>query len=475
MPALEEIMLHANRLGLFRFGNSVRLSAWAAAVVLALLLSGHAGWAEDKKNDRAVRLLQTVPIPPNTTNNTHTPKALFSFDISWVDQASRTYYLADRSNKAVDIVDTTSNLLITQLAANPAFRGFTACSAGGGANDCAGPNGVATSTNCLFVTDAPSRVVSFNKATLAQVSDVQTDPTDPTRADELAVDPKDSLILAINNASSPPFGTFVTFDPTTCTLTPPDPKTDRVTFDLGHGVNATNGAEQPIWDPGTQKFYVSIPQIGPAVEEGGVVRIDPKTKTVDQTFGIKFCSPAGLTLGPNEDVLVGCNTVFNTAGKLWTAIDPLTAAPIQVILNVVTGEQTQVAGVGVGDEVWFNKGDGNYYTASSTSPLRPLDVVPSPPVPPLTAQGAAILGVIDAKDKKVLQLVPTFNVPQVPPPPAAPTGHPAGTAHSVAVDATNNHIFVPLAANNVFPDCTTGCIAVYWHGDEDKSGEAATP
>ena len=43
------------------------------------------------------------------------------------------------------------------------------------------------------------------------------------------------------------------------------------------------------------------------------------------------------------------------------------------------------------------------------------------------------------------------------------------------VDAKNNHIFVPLAANNVFPDCTTGCIAVYWHGDEDLPGEAATP
>ena len=471
-------MIQARRLGHVVLRNHVWLSAWAV-LALALLLSGHPGWAEDKRNDRAVRLLQTVPIPPITANNTHTPKALFSFDISWVDQASRTYYLADRSNKAVDIVDTTSNLLITQLTANPPFRGFTACPpppAGPnnpGANDCAGPNGVATSTNCLFVTDAPSRVVSFNKATLAQVSDVQTDPTDPTRADELAVDPKDSLILAINNASDPPFGTLITFDPKTCTLTPPDPKSDRVIFDLANGVNATNGAEQPIWDPGTQKFYVSIPQIGPAVEEGGVVRIDPKTKTVDQTFGIKFCSPAGLTLGPNEDVLVGCNTVFNTAGKLWTAIDPLTAAPIQVILNVVTGKQVQVAGVGAGDEVWFNKGDGNYYTASSGSPLRPL--VGQGETGPLTAQGAAILGVIDAKDKQVLQLVPTFNVPQVPPPPAKPTVHPAGTAHSVAVDATNNHIFVPLAANNVFPDCTTGCIAVYWHGDEDKSGEAATP
>jgi hypothetical protein len=61
----------------------------------------------------------------------------------------------------------------------------------------------------------------------------------------------------------------------------------------------------------------------------------------------------------------------------------------------------------------------------------------------------------------VLQLAPTFNVPAV-------TGaHPASTAHSVAADARNNHIFVPLGANNVYPGCLTGCIAVYWHGDED--------
>src|SRR5262249_48687626 len=144
---------------------------------------------------------------------------------------------------------------------------------GAGANDCAGPNGVATSENCLFVTDAPSRVVSFDKKTLALVSSVHTDPTEPTRADELAVDPRDSLILPINNAATPPFGTFITFDPTTCTLTTPN-ATDRVTFDAAHGVDATNGAEQPIWDPGTQKFYVSIPEIGGVTANGAVVRID---------------------------------------------------------------------------------------------------------------------------------------------------------------------------------------------------------
>ena len=422
------------------------------------------------QNDRAVRLFRTVAIPPNFDLNT-TANGLYSFDISWVDQSTQTYYLADRSNKTVDVVDTKTLKLTHQVTGG--FRGFTACSPPAGANDCAGPNGVATSANCLFVTDAPSRVVSFTKATLTLVNSVKTDPNESTRADELAVDPRDSLILAINNAADPPFGTFVTFDPTTCTLTSPDPAKDRVTFNAAGGVDATNGAEQPIWDPGTQKFYVSIPEVAKVTENGAVIRIDPHTKKVDGSFLVKFCSPAGLTLGPNEDALIGCNLIFNTAGQPWVATGAVTAAPIQVILNLVTGKQVQVAGVGVGDEVWFNSGDGNYYTASSTSPLRP-QVGPGQTAPALTAQGAAILGVIDATDKTVLQLVPTFNVPAVTTGPST-SQHAAGTAHSVAADAKNNRIFMPLAANNVFPDCLTGCIAVYAHGDEDKPGVAASP
>jgi hypothetical protein len=303
----------------------------------------------------------------------------------------------------------------------------------------------------------------------ATISSVNTDPTDPTRADELAVDPRDSLILAINNASDPPFGTFVKFDPKTCALTQPNPATDRVTFNTAGGVNATNGAEQPIWDRVTAKFYVSIPQIGPAKENGGVIRIDAITKKIDKTFGIMFCSPAGLTKGPNNDVLVGCNTVFDTAGGLWTITDANTAAPIQVILDVKTGAQDQVAGVGASDEVWFNSGDGNYYTGSSTSPLRALDISGA-----ADAQGAATLGIIDSRDEEVLQLVPTYNVAAVTTGPTS-SQHPAGTAHSVAVDAKNNHSFVPLAANNVFPNCLQGCIAVYAHGDEDEAGQAALP
>ena len=127
-----------------------------------------------------------------------------------------------------------------------------------------------------------------------------------------------------------------------------------------------------------------------------------------------------------------------------------------VIIDAWTGKiDTVVAGVGVGDEIWYNSGDGKYYTASSTSPLRPTEVIAGPP---LTAQGAAILGVIGAGDKTLKQLVPTFNVPAVT---TGPLAHAASTAHSVAANAKNNHVFVPLGANNVFSNCLTGCIAVY--------------
>src|SRR5262249_12479302 len=91
----------------------------AAGIVPAPMLSGDAAGAS--KNDRASRLLTAVPIPGTSANTTG--GNLYVFDISWVDQNSRTYYLADRSNAVVDIVDTTTSILLAQLSGG--FKGFT--------------------------------------------------------------------------------------------------------------------------------------------------------------------------------------------------------------------------------------------------------------------------------------------------------------------------------------------------------------
>jgi hypothetical protein len=417
-------------------------------LVPVLLLGARVSRAADhghRRHGEAVRLLKTVPIPGTAANTTN--GNLYSFDISFVDPSTQTYYLADRSNAVVDVVDAQTGTLVRQIAGD-----FTGAAVVNGVvqGGRSGPNGVVAAFPWLFVTDAPSRVVSINLETDTVVSSVSTGGADNLRADELAYDPQDGLLLVINANDTPPFGTLIAVDQATGHLT------------IGTQIAlpfATNGAEQPVWNPGTGKFYLSIPEINGNQTNlhGAVLRISTSGE-VEAQYAIDFCGPAGLTLGPRHELLVGCNTVFDTAGNVWNPPGTVTAAPKDVILDVQTGRTTAVLGVGAGDEVWFNAGDGHYYATGSGSPLRPT--------PTTAAQGASVLGVIDAEAQHLLQLVPTFNVP------AVGTGnnsteHPAGAAHSVAANAENNHVFVPLAANNVFPDCLTGCIAVYGTSDED--------
>jgi hypothetical protein len=402
---------------------------------------------------------------------------MYSFDISWIDQARQLYFLADRSNKTVDVVDANTDTFLKQIAPSGSFApfaGFTPCVPAAGANDCAGPNGVVTAEApypWLFVTDSPSRLVCFNFVTGATVSQVFLSTTEKTRADELAYDPRDGLILAINNAAAPPFGTLVKVNKATCGLT-------VVAHVNIASVNPTAGAEQPVWEPDTGRFYLSIPSISGTTmtpgSTGAVLRI--KTDgTIEATYPVDFCGPAGLTVGPRQDLFIGCNTVYDTAGNVWDPNGTLTAAPKDVIIDAKTGKKdpsvldANVYGVGAGDEVWFNNGDGNYYATGSGSPFRPL--------PAATAKGATPLGVVDAKDQEILQQLTTYNVPAVTTG-SASSLHPAGTSHSVAANAANNHIFVPLPANNSFsafavpnggpvPDCEKGCVAVFAHTDED--------
>jgi hypothetical protein len=317
----------------------------------------------------------------------------------------------------------------------------------------------------LFVTDGGSGVLSFDLSTTppTQVSDVTTKAGDQFRADELAYDPQHHTLLVINNADNPPFGTLISVD-NTGHLT----VGARISF-----TDATNGAEQPAWNPDDNRFYVSIPQIGPAPaanqvnKNGAVKRINPFSATVEATFPVHDCGPAGLALGPNQDLFIGCNTVFDTAGNNWSPDGTVPADPRDVIIDAKTGNiDATVHGVGAGDEVWYNSGDNNYYATGSGSPERSLSVPFTTANP---SRGSTPAGVVDAKDKRVLQRFATYNVPAV-------TGvHPSGTSHSIAANAANNFVFVPFPANNAVlspdgTDCLHGCIAVFGHPSEDNEG-----
>lgn len=415
---------------------------WALAVVLcaSLLTSVVALADESERNRRPVRLLTTIPIPGQLS-------ALRAFDISWIDAPTQLYYLGDRSNASVDVVNARTNQFVKQIKAGFTGVVFKANPNGPGQvadNDRSGPNGVVVSGRWLFVTDANSRVVSIDLTTDQVVGDVSTGGAPGLRADELAYDPQHGILLVVNNADSPPFATLINVDKQTGKLT----VGQRITFD-----DATNGAEQPVWVRATGRFYISIPEVnGPGDGtgiHGAVKKINPLTAVVEATFPVDLCQPAGLTLGPEQDLLLGCSVVFDTVNQVWSPTDANSAAPQQIIMDARNGSiDARVAGVGGSDEVWFNAGDGRYYTASRANPTGP------------------VLGVIDAESGTLVQVVPTVNAAGKP---TAVPPVPAGTAHSVAANPHNNHVFVPLPANNVFPDCLNGCVAVFGvpQGEDD--------
>ncbi len=320
-----------------------------------------------------------IPIPLAGTPLT---KPLQSFDISWVDHPTRTYYLADRSNATVDVFSSVDNSFITAIGG---FVGFV------GSNDHSGPNGVfvAHPEHELWVADGDSTVKVFDLKTGAMFDPISTGGA--FRADEMAFDQKDHVVLVANGDDDPPFVSFI------------DVKTHelgtQIAFDQlpfkGQLLPATDGIEQPLFDPVTRRFYVATPQIGPDPLDGGLVVINPDTQSIERVFPVRNCKPHGLALGPHQHILLGCNVAANSI--VMDARDGSIVATI-----------TQVGG---SDQVWFNPGDGRYYLAANRM------------------AGGAVLGVIDAETNTWITNIRTGD-----------------NAHSVAVDRINNHIFLPFGS-----------------------------
>jgi DNA-binding beta-propeller fold protein YncE len=132
---------------------------------------------------------------------------------------------------------------------------------------------------------------------------------------------------------------------------------------------------------------------------------------------VSKCMPAGLTVGPQGHLLLGCSD---------DAVD--SGFPAQsLVMDARTGKiLAAVDKVGGSDEVWYDNKSGNYYLAAAKN------------------QGGPVLGVIDARTNRWVT-----NVPSGP------------RAHSVAADPKSGRVFVPIEARKDSADCSAGCIAVY--------------
>jgi hypothetical protein len=184
-----------------------------------------------------------------------------------------------------------------------------------------------------------------------------------------------------------------------------------------------------VFNPNTGHFLLTNGNSTADLTVGSVDEIDPfhpvTTATgatvyvpvVINSFPTPNCMPGGLSMGPGTDVLVTC------AGH-----DGRTFAPTTYILNGTTGAiLSTINFVGGADQAWYNPGDGKYYLGAG-------NMLPSP-----------VLGVIDARSRQWLQNLPT-----------------SVSAHSVAADPKNNHIFLPLGPSALCQSqAADGCVGVY--------------
>jgi hypothetical protein len=183
------------------------------------------------------RLIVTIPDVNPAVNTTSTT----SFDISWFDPTTRTYYLADRSNASVDIIDSRS---LTFTGRITGFQGVQPPGPNGQGRS--GPNGIVViqPQNQLWAGDGNSTVKVVDLARGTIINSLSTGGS--FRADELAYDATDGILMIANDAEAPPFLTFFSTLNQTFLAQLPFP-------------DATNGIEQSVWSPTTNLFYVAIP------------------------------------------------------------------------------------------------------------------------------------------------------------------------------------------------------------------------
>jgi hypothetical protein len=334
------------------------------------------------------RQVATISIPGNLSGG---------FDISWADAVAGRYYLADRGTISIDVIDTKHLKYLYSLSLAAAGNGVVAIP-----NPHDDVDNDPETAGELWVGDSASNVEVFDLKTKLMVATISTGGV--ARADELAYDPLDHILLVANDrettcvagacSGGAPFVTFINTEDRTVVGQLFYP---QVVFG---DTPANHGIEQPVWNPKTGMFYLALPGTSDN-PSGEVDEIDPAGQFVNRIFPTT-CGPAGLVLVPRQRLVTSCGDVIRVA-----AGDVL----------------TNVADVG-GDEIWFNPGEERVYFGGFT--ITDADGKRTSNVP-----------ILNTDNNRVVATLLVGQINATPPPPSQST-------HSVAADSQNNLIFVPV-------------------------------
>jgi hypothetical protein len=349
---------------------SSRLFRGAIVVGLAALLVLTAGLVQAAAP--TVTFDKTIGPPPATS----------SFDISFVKNDIAAYILADRTNNAVDLFNAGARTFTGYIGKDGFVGNHPACAV---FRACSGPNGVLIdSNNNVWAGDGPAADCStpacacfpgethsmVKEYTLAVSSGAAgrlacLDTGGNFRADEMAFDPRDDLLLVANDADG-----FLSLIRTTTGRQAIVDKFFYADNDVGQPASARGlataggGIEQPVWDPQQGFFYQAIPQ-GTTVGRVDIFNPKPGKLVFLRSIDVSGCTngPTGLALDPATRQLLG-------ACDNGAALIDANSGRVSIV-----GSASDVGGA---DEIWFDPGSNAWYLGVSSAPAH-LGVVSASP------------------------------------------------------------------------------------------------
>jgi hypothetical protein len=404
--------------------TATMLKACVAAAAGACLVAGCSSGL-DAGSQQPNQSTASIAVP------TIAAGSAFSFDLGTVVNGK--YYLTDRNNKAVDVVDTTA-LALTQIkgtGANAFFGCAPTANCVGANNGLSGPDGInsITGTNLIFVGDVNSvKVVDSVSGT---VQSTITVGSGGFRADEGCYDADHHLYMISIPDAPTTYAAFINTNTNTVVA-----KVQWIDTDG----NPSGGNEQCQYDSTSQSFLVNNdatlanPHGEIDVFPAASILALPAASTVNfltvaglKRFPLGNCDPTGLALGPGSDAAVECRQ-----GDKGVALTTL-------IVNRNTGAVVTTVPIGGGDQVAYDARTNRYYVAASRWHASGINdqgggcSAANPCTP--------VLAVIDAASRAIVGTYATGN-----------------NAHSVAVDPVRGLVFVPYSSSANPSGCGT-CVA----------------
>jgi hypothetical protein len=385
-----------------------KLILTAALAAIAALAGCGSGDNED--STPAVPQSKALLSVPGITN-----AVTFSFDLAQIDATTGKYYVTDRNNKGIDVVDLTTNL-VTQFIppAGTAVGQMAGCRTGTLVavptctdslgvtvnNNNSGPNGLdlvpamaatpasiaaGTTGTTIYVGDVNALWV-LDRATGTVIRKINIGGVSNFSADKGCFDPVDNIYGISSPGETPPFMTFVdainfnvlatvyfnsipgfgmeacVFDATTgkffvnnnASAVNPHGEVDGINAAVFAPIRAAAGPT----GPGVKWLMPGAPAAGQPAIAGGAAVIPAAAAVTVFPLG-NNCDPTGITLGPTPELAVMCRQ--GNVGDLLTF----------QILNKTTGANIIALNAGGGDQIAF---DGTSYiladsrwTATGTS------------------------------------------------------------------------------------------------------------